>query len=995
MRKLFTNLSGVLLVFFLFIHTAIAQQSLTVRGTVSDAATGEALIGVSVKLKGTTQGTSTDATGAFSMRAPSNATLVITYIGYQTREVPINNQTNLTIKLSSSAKELEQVVVVGYGTQRRSQVVGSVGSVKGAEITKQPVLTAAQGLQGKTSGVQITATGQPGSQPQVRIRGINSITGDPNPIYVVDGVITTDVRNISSSDIQSIEVLKDASSQAIYGSRAGNGVILITTKAGRAGKMTVNLNTYGGFRTYTSKVDMADAKTYAAYTNEALAYDNNAALFDLNNLPYNTDWFDEITRKGAVQNYDVNISGGTEKTTYYFSAGLFKDNGIVKGQDYTRGNVRLNNEYRLTKYLKLGHNLTLTYDKWNNKPNEFADAYRMAPTVPVRNADGSYGYLQQLSVANPIAALDYTNDSKNQVRLQGNAFAELTPIKGLTLRSSFNFNRYDNNQLIYTPVYSVFSGQENKISNLNNLKNNDFYYIINNQATYNKTIDKHELNVTAGYTAERDRFNKFQVSVKDVPAQKNLWYINQGDPNTLTYNADDNGGSLTRRASAFGRLTYTYDRRYNISGVIRRDGSSNFPEGQKWGTFYSVGASWIISEESFMKNQEIFNDLKLRAGYGKVGNDNVSTNLSVLNGVSQSGNYSFGGDSYPVVTGITFNQIKDAKATWEPTEGIDAGLEFSTLKARLSGEVSYYNKKTDAYVNVTYPSTLGDVDNTVYSRAATVRNKGVEFNLNWRDRASADFNYHVGFNITFNKNNVDKVTGNLQLKDGSLGNGEIVTYTVVGQPIGSFWVYNATGIYKTQAEVDATPHITGAQPGDLIYADTNGDGVINDNDRIFVGSYQPKTYYGFNAGFEYKQFDFSIDCYGNAGNKIYNGKKAVRLGNDNIELDRASNRWSPSNPNGTEPRASNAIPKPSTYYVESGNFFRVNNITLGYTVPASKLKIGDSQLRFYATAQNPFIIKSYSGYTPELPGSRATDAGIELNIYPVFTTYMFGVNFSF
>jgi TonB-linked SusC/RagA family outer membrane protein len=971
---------------------AFAQEQITVQGKVVDSLDGLGIPGVSVFIKGTTQGTQTDLDGNYSIAAPSNATLTFSFISYGRQEIPVNNRTTINVTLSTSSEQLDQVVVVGYGTQRRSQVVGSISSVSGGELAKQPVLTAAQALQGKASGVQITSSGEPGTQSQVRVRGVSSVSGDANPIYVVDGVITGDITNISTSDIQSIEVLKDASSQAIYGSRAGNGVILVTTKAGRAGDMRIGLNAYTGFRTPTSKVKMADARTYAAYSNEALERNNNAPLFDLNNLPNNTDWFDAITHNGLVQNYEFNLSGGTEKTTYYFSAGYMKDEGIVKGEDFERGIVRINNEYRIIEGLKLGHNLNLSYTHKNDKPNVFASAYRMAPTAAVRNPDGSYGYLQQLSVGNPVATLDYTNSAPNQLRLQGNVFGEVNPIEGLTLRSSFNFDRYDNNNRVYVPVYSVFSGQQNTISRLSVNNSRGFYYIWNNQATYDRTFnDLHEVSGTVGYSAERDRRTNMDGSVQEVPAERNLWYLDRGNESTLTIN---NSGSVLTRASVFGRLTYTFDRKYNISGTLRRDGSSNFPVGQKWGTFYSLGGSWVISEEGFMQDQTIFDMLRVRLGYGKVGNDNVS-GLAILNGVATTGNYSFGGDSFDISRGITFNQIKDADATWEPTEGIDGGLEFGTLNGRLTGEIAYYNKQTNAYINVTYPSTLGDADNTVFSRAATVRNKGWEFALNWRDAPTDAFNYFAGFNITFNRNNVENVAGNLQLKSGSLNNGEIVTYTVEGQPIGSFWLYDAVGIFQNQEQIDTTPHVTGTRPGDLIFADTNGDGIIDEKDRIFAGSYQPKTYFGFNAGFNYKQFDFSVDTYGNIGNKVYNGKKAVRLGNDNIEMERAENRWSPSNTNGTQPAASNSIPKPSTYYMESGDFFRINNVTLGYTFNSERFAaLGKSSLRVYATMQNPVIWKSYSGYTPELPGS-AIASGIELDIYPVFSTYMFGINYSF
>lgn len=969
---------------------AATYADIVIKGKVIDE-TGEPMQAVSVAIKGTSRGTTTQQDGSFTITADENATLVFSFIGYANQEVPVGGQATLNITLKKNASQLDQVVVVGYGTQRKSQVVGSVSAVKGAEVTKQPVLTAAQGLQAKTPGVQVTASGTPGAQPQLRIRGVSSVSGDANPIYVVDGVITTDITNINNSDIESISVLKDASSQAIYGSRAGNGVVLVTTKKGKLGGMKISLDAYSGFRTPTSKVKMASGKAYAQYSNEANIRGGASAIYDLDTINTSTDWFDQITRNGIVQNYNINISGGSEKTTYFFSAGYFNDNGIQKGTGYKRGVIRINNEYRPAAWLKFGHNLNLSIAHTDFKNNEFANAYRMAPSTPVKYADGSWGFEKNLSVANPVADLAYTNDYLNTLRMQGNAYLDISPIRGLNLHSSFNFDNRNNNATNYTPAYQVWSGQKNDTSILKIGRAKNFYYIIDNNLTYNKVFNnEHEITATVGYSAERTKGDTLNGSVKGVPNRKNLWYLGQGDLTNVTIYND---GILVQRASAYGRLTYTYKRKYNLSGSIRRDGSSNFPTGQKWGTFYSAGASWIVTQEGFMKDQTIFDDLKLRVGYGRVGNDNVS-GLATLNSVTVDNYYyNFGGNAYSPQQAITINQIRDARATWEPTTGVDAGLEFAVLKKQLSGSVSYYNKLTNAYINVTVPATLGDADQTVYSRAADVRNKGVEVTLNWNKEVNKDFTYFIGGNITFNKNNVEKVKGNLQLKGGSLNNGNIVTYTVVGKEIGSFWVYETDGIYQTQSEIDNSAHITGATVGDFKYKDNNKDGTIDDNDRVFKGSYQPKVFYGINAGFNYKAFDFSVDMYGNAGNKVFNGKKAVRLGNDNVEASVAANRWTATNTNTNVPRASNAIPTPSDYFVESGSFFRINNITLGYSVPVNSWA-GISKLRVFATAQNPIIFKKYSGYTPELPGT-AIASGIELDIYPVSSTYMAGFNLTF
>jgi TonB-dependent starch-binding outer membrane protein SusC len=969
------------------------QGTVTVSGTLISSEDNSPLPLATVQVKGTNQGAVTDVDGKYLLQnIPSDATLVFSYVGMTTQEEAIGGRSIIDVTLTPDVKQLEKVVVIGYGTARRSQVVGSVSRVNNAELTKQPLLTAVQGLQGKTSGIQIISSGDPGSQSQVRIRGTNSITADANPIFVVDGVIVPDITNINTNDVESIDVLKDAASQAIYGSRAANGVVLVTTKSGKTGKMRVNVDVYAGIRSMTSRVKMADAKTYALFTNEARAYDNQVPMFNVDTLKYNTDWFDAITRKGLVENYSMNVSGGSEKTSYYFSADYFKDEGILKGNDYSRFVIRNSNDYKINKFLRFGHTVNFTYALNNMKPNVFTDAYRIGPTAPVRYPDGSYGYVTGLSVANPVAELNYTHNYSKSMRLQGNAYLELTPFKGLTLRSSINFNRPEEDVTDYTPKYIVSSVQQTNNSSLSIGNSSSLFYIFDNHATYSKTfLEMHEINLTIGFSSEHDKGISSGGYRINVPDQSNLWYLDLGDPNSQT---NYHNGYIKQRESFYGRLTYTYNNRYNVSGVLRRDGSSNFPPNEKWGTFYSAGASWIVSNESFMQNQHIFSELKLRGSYGIIGNDNVPLGTGILNSVTQTGPYNFGGNSFPVSQGITFDQIKDATVSWETTKGVDFGVEFALLNSRFNSEISYYNKITNAYVPTKVPIASGDADGIVYAKAADIRNKGVELTMNWKDNIGSDWHYNLGFNITFNTNNVEKVRGGLQLKDGGLGNGNITTYTVEGQPIGSFWVYKAAGIYQTVDEINNSPHLTGTKPGDLILVDVNGDKVIDDRDRIFDGSYQPKTYYGINMGISWKLIDLSVDCYGNSGNKIFNGKKAVRFGNDNIEAARANNRWTPDHTSGTQPRASNAIPVPSTYFVESGDFFRINNITLGFTLPTGSWNAGITRLRIFATAQNPLIIKKYSGFTPELPGP-ATSAGIELGIYPVFSTYMVGVNLSF
>lgn len=969
-----------------------AEQDIKITGRITGDS-GEPLAGVSVSVKGSTRGTITDGNGNFTLTVPDNAVLVISAIGFASQEVVVGNQSVVNIKMTQATQKMDEVVVVGYGTQRRKSVTGAISRVSGDQLQKQPLLTPVQGIQGLAPGIQVTGTSQPGTQPRVTIRGLNTILTNENPLYVVDGVLTQDITNVNNADVVSVDVLKDGAA-AIYGSRAANGVILITTKRGRSGKPNVTFDTYMGFRKLTNIVKMADRQLYLDYNNEARAYDGNPPLTTFDGTA-NTDWFKEITRNGPLKNYNLSMSGGNESVTYLFSVGYLNDKGVLLGADYDRITLRSNNEYKVSKFLKFGNVINVNIVDQVNKPNGvFTDAYRASPAAPVKQPNGNYGFQPGLTAAgNPLANLELTNDFIKSQRYQGNVYGELTILKGLTFRSAWGFDKSNQNQTDYRPTYAYGTFTQT-VSQLFLSEANSFYWVSDNILNYKRKIGgDHNIDLTLGHSAEKDRGRATRLRATNVPPERNLWYITQGDPN-ITYVADGTRGSLLQRKSLFGRANYSFRDKYNIGAVLRRDGSSAFPENQKSGTFYSVAGSWVISEESFLKNMKSIDYLKLRAGYARLGNDGISrifsNELATLTSVTLTNPYGFPNG---IVNGITFDQIKDALATWETTKSIDAGIEFGLMDRRLTGEISYYNKITGAYIRVPTPPIIDP--NGILSQAADVRNKGFEFSLGWNDKTSETFSYRIGANATINKNNVEKVRGGIDLKEGGLGNGEVTTSTVEGRPIGSFWVYQAQGIYQTQAEIDASPHFTGTRPGDFKFEDVNKDGALDERDRVFVGAYQPKFYYGINGGVNWKQFDFSIDCYGNAGNQIFNGKKAIRFGNENIEAVRGD-RWRTGSTNTSEYRASNEIPKPSTYFIESGTFFRVNNITLGYSLPASLTdKAFMSTARIFISAQNPIISKKFSGFSPELPGSNALNSGIELGVYPTAATYMFGISINF
>lgn len=1019
-------LAGMMLV--IFAANALAQQTDPVKGTVKDSATGEALIGVTVRIQGTSAGTTTGPDGSFTVRLPGESgTIVVSYLGYVSQSRVVNaGQSGVNIQLAKDQNQLGGVVVVGYGTQRKRDVTGAIASVKGEDLARQPVLTATQAMQGKVAGVQIINSGQPNTQPQVRVRGTGSVMGGANPLYVVDGVLTDDIRNINNADIISMDVLKDASA-AIYGVRAANGVVIITTRKGKAGKMEIRYDGQAGFREAAHLVKMADRNQYIDYLRDAApSKDPNT---DAAAYGGSTNWYDALLRKAFQMNHNVSVSGGSDKYTYYYSAGYIEDNGIVRTNDFRRFTFRANNDLNISEKWKLTSQLSYSRGSGQNVSlfDIYGNIYRAAPVVPVKEG-GRYGNTSAWgNVANPMLQVDKRNYLQQDSRLQGNIALEYNPAKWLKLRSAFNadlrwgYDRVYNYQFLNDDKTFLVAGgnqrQDNSKLQINDSRQQGWVW--DNTATFDHSFGKHHLTVLAGSVTEGFYSTFLLGSRINVPAQKDLWYLDLGDPNVQStlYNR----GDKYARQSFVGRASYSYDDRYLLSASIRADGSSKFKE--RWGYFPTVGIGWVMTQEGFMKDQQLFDFLKFRASWGQLGNDNIPTN-AYINTATVNLPYFFDNS---ITQGIALQDTKDNNLKWETTTQFDVGFEFSLLDERLSGELDYYNKKTsDALIVVNIPSILGDPDNTYITNAASFKNTGFEVSLNWKDDISKDFSYNVGGNISFNKNEVTNLAGGQALLGGGVGQQSYITRTDNGQPVASFYVLESLGVYQSQDEINSDPNIKNdpnkgnIRPGDLRYKDFNGDGIINASDRQFVGSYQPKYFYGFNLGLKYKSFDFSADFYGSGGNKIYNGKKAYRFENtDNIEADYENNRWKPDRPSATDPRLITSNLPASTYFVESGNFLRCNNLTIGYNLPEQTLKrMGLTRFRVYLTAQNLFTLMRFTGFSPELPGgtidydnsinnrvntatnstnntSGILDAGIELNAYPITRTFGFGVNVSF
>jgi TonB-dependent starch-binding outer membrane protein SusC len=983
-----------------FVFPSFGQN--IIKGSIKDASNNDPIIGASVFVKGTQNGAVTNIDGEFEIKATSNDILSVSYIGYKSIEILVNDQMDIAILLQSDNVLLDQIVVVGYGTQRKVDLTGAAVSVKGEDLLKQPVITATQALQGKVAGVQILSSGKPGSSPNVRVRGIGTALAGTTALFVVDGVLTDDISNINISDIVSMDILKDASSTSIYGARGANGVIIITTKRGESGTTKVNYNNFIGFRSAARIVDMANASEYANYASAATGQSVLPGDAD-------TDWYREILRNAFTQNHNLSFSGGNENMSHFVGLGYLDEEGIVLNNNFKRFNVRTNLDYKLSSFFKVGVNGSFTNsdERDVNLGAAYNNAYRAAPIIP-SVIEGRYGNTSQFhNVGNPVLDLNNNNNRNRNNRLQASAFAEIEPIKNLKFRSmiggdngSFNSRGY-NFRFLNDEVTFLTSGgnQRSERSSLFLTNNNSFRWVWDNLLSYQHLQDKHTFNFLLGTTAEALNATFFSTSREDVPSDKNLWYINTGDPNTTR---NSGGGEAWTRNSYLGRINYNYDDKYLFTGTLRRDGSSRIAEANRWGFFPSFGVGWVLSNENFLKDNNVIETLKLRASWGRVGNDRVPSDAFTATVVPNLA-YPFGGGV--AVNGSAITQVKDPNLRWETTEEIDMGLDFSLLKGKLYGELGFYTKTTkDLLINIKLPATVGDEDGVILTNAASIKNTGFEASLNWRDNVSPKFSYKIGANVTLNNNKVIGLNGGEPILDGGVGAGQIyTTRTDNGQPVGSFYVYQVLGVFQNGEEIAAHRSSNGsviqasASPGDFKYLDANDDGRIDDKDRVFVGSYQPKIYMGLNTEISYSSFDLSVDFYGNAGNVIYNGKKALRIsGLDNIEKSLAYSRWIPNSGIQDEPNANAGFLPASTYYVESGDFLRINNVTLSYNISedlTSKLKV--SNARVFITSQNTFTLQRFSGFSPELLDSSPTRAGIEFNAYPTTRTVACGVNFNF
>ena len=1001
MKRIFT-ISGLVLMCVFFVNSVFAQN-IKVTGKITDSATGESLPGVSVTVKGTTTGTTTGPDGAYSISVSPNASINFSFIGYQTQTLAVDGKTTLNVKLLIQNNELQQVVVVGYGTQRKVDVTGSVTTVKGDEIAKQSSPNAISGLQGKVAGVSVTNSGGPGSSPQVTIRGTGTIYGNTNVLYVVDGVWYNDVNFLNPADIDNVSVLKDASSTAIYGIRASNGVIIITTKRGKKGEVSVNYNGYAGWQTVTHPVQMANGTEYATLVNELSVINGGAALFaNPSSFGTGTNWYNQILHDAFTTNHNLSVNGGTEKSDYNISFGVLDQDGNVKTNNFKRYTLSINDNYSPVKNLDFGIKVNGQYSSSKDiDGNIFHQLYGAGPVVPVYYADGTYGDPNDYNLGggnnyNPQVTLDYFNQHTETYHFTGNAYAQLTFLKHFKFKTSFGGDFINGQSTGYVPVYKATLGQQSTISSLTRSRGETRNWIFENTLNYDNAFGDHRITVLAGQTAQREQLYAVNLSAQNVPAGAENQYFSLGN----NFNITDGGSTLNTFVSYFGRVNYSYKDKYLINASVRSDGASQFYGNNTYTTLPAVGAGWVISQEDFMKDQHLFDMLKLRGSWGKVANAGVPRNLTIPATITAPYLTAIFGNPEATYQGTSINSIVPPAITIERSTGTDIGLEGSMLNSRLSFELDAYNRETNnAVFGIPVLGNLG-TSGTVIGNQADIRNRGLEAVLTWKTSINKDIQYSISGNVGYNQNTVlSVISGNTPIYAGGNGiaNGALATRTIAGDPIGSFYGYQVAGIFQTTTEVAASAQ-TGAKPGDFKYVDENHDGVIDGRDRVNLGDPNAKINYGINTNLTVKNFDLTIDLQGVTGVSVYNANTAYRFGNENFTQDFYDNRWHGAGTSNTYPSVnvgSNANAAPNSFYVSSGSYFRVRNAQLGYTLPSALLtKLKVKKLRVYANAQNAINVFGYKGFTPEVGGS-PTNAGIDNNVYPLYATYNFGVNVTF
>ncbi|WP_299796478.1 TonB-dependent receptor [uncultured Maribacter sp.] len=992
--------------------TVFAQNGISVSGTVFDD-NGQPLPGASIIVKGTTTGTQTDFDGLYALNnVPNNGTLVISYIGYSTQEIAVNGQTTMDISLSEDSQALDEVVVVGYGTQKKADLTGSIATIKTEDITRTPTSAAMQSLQGKVAGLQVVSSGAPGTGPTIRVRGIGSyVGGASNPLYVVDGTFFDDIDFLNTEDIETISVLKDASASAIYGVRAANGVVLIETKSGKINqKPEITYNGYQGVQIAQNVVKLSNSEQFATLAREsgsdaeAQSIENAIQRYGRSrinpNVPdVNTDWYDLILRHALQQNHSIGVAGGTESVTYSLGLNYFEQEGILNMKnDYERFNIRSKINVDISNRLNIGVS-TLFSNGTTYRPEStaFALAYYATPTMPVLDPSKTEAYPRPYANAqdlgyrgtqNPFPVMENT-ENRDKIRntlTTVDLNYQLVPDK-LTLKTAF-YHNFETTETREVRLPYFFGNGNAFRENAELVKRNATFseQTWDNTITYNDSYDKHNLTALVG-TSYRDRsYEQLEAKGLNFPNGPGIgdesYFLDLA--NSIDVDGVGDDGVRQYFFSYFGRIAYNFDSKYLLYGTFRADGTSKYQE--KWGYFPTFGVGWVVSEESFLENSNVIDFLKLRASWGELGNANVDSSTGGITSDAVDG--VFGDVRYPgLVTSSDFEALK-----WEVTAETNVGLTARLFDNKLTIDSDYYVRETrDAVIPVSRLLVPGETRQNV----GVIRNSGFEIVANWNQKVSDNFSFSVGGNFSTLDNEVLDLAGQENLTSG----GDTAQRTVVGGTISPFFGLKVDGVYQTDEEIQSDPAAQAAiadgltvAPGDLKFVDQNGDMVIDAQDRVDLGSYLPTYSFGFNLGMNYKAWDFNLNVIGQGGNVIANQKRfAIRQTPDaNIDRDFAVNRWNGAGSTNSYPSA-RGIRNPwsnqflSSFFVEKGDFVRLQNVTLGYTLPKLNGKF-NPDIRFYITAERPLTFFNYNGFTPEVSDGRDTQT------YPIPGVYTVGVN---
>ena len=996
-----------LLLLFSLLSTALSAQNKNISGKVIDEK-HQPVLGASVVVKGTTKGTTTDFDGNFTIDVPAKATLSVSFIGYHTQNVAVGNQNQLTIVLKEEQEQLDEVVVVGYGTVRKKDLTGAVTSVSNKALKEKPIANAGEALQGRAAGVQVTSAGKPGDNVSFRIRGISTINNS-EPLLVIDGVPTDlGINALNVDDIENIDVLKDASATAIYGSRGANGVVLITTKKGKNGDGKLSFSTNIALQQATNLPVMLNAREFASFHNEMIAnYNRTPGVSPLTQRPdfanpedwgEGTNWLKALFRPAFMRNYSLSYSGGNDKSNYYVSGGVFDQDGIILNTSYRRYTVQFNGESRVKPWIKFGNNLTLSHDEKKSGDYNIRMAMASLPTQPIYNEDGSYSgpdspAHQYSDIRNVIgtALINGQNTTKGY-NILGNIFAEITPVKHLVFKTTggLDFKYWDNRS--FSPKYN-WKPIPNPLSNLYQDANKSTTLLWDNTLTYTNTFaQKHFLNVMVGTSAQNNVYSKINASVSNfLSDQQNQ--LSKGLENPTV------GGTMNDWAilSFIGRLNYTYADKYLLTATVRRDGSSRFSKENRWGTFPSFSLAWRASNESFFPKNDYVNDVKLRVGYGMTGNQGGIDNYAYFTKL-RTGQYVFNNN---LVSTLYPHVMPNPNVKWETVEQFNGGIDLALLKNRLNLTFDAYIKNTsDMLVPMAVSVSSGYSDIAVPSiNAGKVENKGVELTVSSVNVNKKDFQWNTDVNVSFNRNKIVKMNDGVPLFTGFEAFLTKLQILSEGHPVNSFYGYVMNGLFQNQAEVDnyATQVENGTAPGDVKFRDLNNDGVINAEDRTYIGNPFPEWTFSMNNNFNYKNIDLQIFLQGVAGNDIYNANRIWQEGMSvpQNQIAKVKDRWTGEGTSNSIPRAIYGDPnqnaRHSTRFVEDGSYLRIKNVTLGYTLPKEVTqKFHTDMLRIYLSCQNLYTFTKYSGMDPEV-GTGGVDGGT----YPVTRTVSFGLNVQF